>query len=133
MTELFLSKPDEARTYGANSSERFERAQLGGLTSLEFGSLWAIFEEEPWDQKRHDLPMVTSADDTWIFRFPDKCIARFERVQPAEITKAASKWAEMEELEGTAPAELEPAIEALVKLARSAKSSGRGLYLWNAL
>lgn len=133
LTELFVATPDEAAGHDGDARVGSERVQLGGLTSLEFESLWAILEEEEWNPEKHSLREVAASEETWVFAFPDACIDRLRQVKQEEIPDAAMQWAATEELDGSDPSDLVPAVEALVRLAGSARSGGRGLFLWSSL
>jgi hypothetical protein len=63
LTELFVAPVESAKSYDATSGSKFERVQLGGLTNLEFETLWAIIEGEEWDAEKHQLREVTSSEN----------------------------------------------------------------------
>jgi hypothetical protein len=132
MTELFVAGEDEARSYNHSSAGRFHSVQLGGLTNLEFESLWAILAAEKWNAKTFALDKVASTEGTWTFRFPLEYIERLRGLDSAGVSDAAKSWAATDELL-CKPAELEPVITKLVSIARSIRDEDRGLFLWFSL
>lgn len=132
LTELFVADENEAKAYGPESAGRFAGVQLGGLTNLEFESLWAILASEEWSPKAHSLSQVASSDNCWTFRFPHPYVERLIRLDGPLIQAAAKTWAATEEISGST-SDVEPVIESLAKLARLADESRRGLYLWVSL
>ncbi len=131
-TDLFVASEGSASKYGAVSGATYERAQLGGLTNLEFESLWAILLEQEWDVDMHSLPEVVPGDESWIHQFPASYVAKLLTLGPAEVRSAAEAWAAIEEVSAT-PDEMAPVIGKLIALARSADSKGQGLFLWTSL
>ncbi|MBL9149380.1 MAG: hypothetical protein JNM94_11860 [Phycisphaerae bacterium] len=132
LTDLFVAKESSASGYGPDSAARFDRAQLGGLTNLEFETLWAILLGQEWDVETHALREVVAGDESWIHQFPPSYVAKLLTLGTAEMTSASKKWAATEEVSAT-PEEMSPVIDALVRLARSAHSKGEGLFLWTSL
>jgi hypothetical protein len=104
------------------------------LLDLNFSILWALLEQREWDLQRDALEQVAMSDggETWLFRFPAGLVDRLATLDAASATQAASRWAATEEL-NCPPEELVPVLQALVRLARNARSSGRELYLWGSL
>ena len=64
LTELFVARDEEAKTYDHESAARFSSLQLGGLTNLEFETLWAILAAEEWSPETHALDEVASTEGT---------------------------------------------------------------------
>lgn len=62
MTELFVAEGKDAKGYDPVSSSGTERVQLGGLTTLEFETLWAILEGEEWNPEKHVLREIVAGD-----------------------------------------------------------------------
>ena len=133
MTEIFVASRAQAVSYGHESSKASERAQLGGLTSLEFESLWAILAAEEWDVEKHKLIDVRSSESDWTFEFPAPFRALIQQLSLDAVPHLTMKWAATEELQGTEPIDLAPVMAHLVILERSASKQGKGLFLWIAL
>ena len=132
LTELFIAPEKDAPSFDHRSGARFERERLGGLTNLEFETLWAILEDVEWDAKKHALAQVASTDASWTFRFPQGYVDRLLKLAAPERARAAAAWAATEEISAS-PSDVEPVITKLVSLARRASSEGQGLFLWTAL
>jgi hypothetical protein len=131
LTELFVATEEQARGYDGASATGFAPVEFGGLTSLEFESLWAIVEAQEWSPDRHILKEVASGEEWGTFRFPAPYVERLRRLEPADVAAAATAWAATEEIAGD-PADIEPVVRALVSLARSVEGP-RGLYVWTSL
>lgn len=63
LCDLFVNTRDEALAYESTTTQdrdirlkRFSPFEFKGLTSLEFGTLWAILANEEWDVRRLSLP-----------------------------------------------------------------------------
>ena len=110
----------------------FERIQLGGLTNLEFETLWAIVDHEEWDAERHALEQISSTDASWTFQFPAAYVAKLQSLDADKIRKAATSWSATEEI-GASPDDVLPVIESLMTLAQSASAQNRTLFMWMAL
>jgi hypothetical protein len=132
MTELFVARDEEAKTYDHTSAGRFSSLQLGGLTNLEFETLWAILAAKEWSAETHALHEVASTKGTWTFKFPEVYLDRLRRLEPTAISAAATSWAATDEV-SCEPAEVEPVIAQLASIARSLSGGDRGLFLWTSL
>src|ERR1041385_7751017 len=97
-TDLFVGSIDDARNYDGEATTALERDQPGGLTNLEFETLWAIVANEAWDVKRHALEEVASTEESWTFRFPDSYVTALQSLDVARINNVATTWAATEEI-----------------------------------
>jgi hypothetical protein len=131
MTELFVSTEESAVTYESRRATSFERVQIGGLTSLEFETLWAILEGEEWDPDKHLLTEITSTESSWVHQFPGRYLELLENLSDSTKRPVVAAWAATEELSAP-PAEVAPVIDTLVALARSAIKKGQGLFVWTS-
>ena len=132
LTELFVAPAESAKSYDTMSGSRFERVQLGGLTNLEFETLWAIVEGEDWDAEKHALREVTSSENSWVHEFPRRYLEVLGALSDRTKQTAAATWAATEEISST-PAEVSPVIDHLVVLSRSATQKGQGLFVWTSV
>ncbi len=140
LTDLFVAEPRDAPSYKALQSSgklaaaQFERVEFKGLTDLNFTILWALLEGRDWDVDTHALESVAMGKDgeTWLFRFPAPLVAKLAALDKPGIARAAALWAQTEELM-CEPAEIEPVVIELVRLARLSSSSTKGLFLWGSL
>lgn len=141
LADLFVSTPSEALEYETSQLQgraahvaRYNPAEYKRLTSLEFGTLWAILVAEEWDFERHKLEDVLSGE-TWLCRFPDEYAAALAALTPENVEAASDAWAQTEELamSGFEPEHSREVLEDLVRLAREAQARDRSLYLWGSL
>lgn len=141
LADIFVATEDEALAYessiDSDDIEKYERVEFKGLTGLEFGTLWAILENEEWDVDVHMLEDVSYGEDgeTWLMMFPDELISLLCSVENNNFESVLDQWAITEELQmsGWEPAEVGTVLEDLIRLAKTAQSSKRGLYLWGSL
>ena len=132
LTELFVATDEEARSYDGDSADSFQSVQLGGLTNLEFETLWAILEGKEWSPDSHGLEEVRFTDDMWTFKFPAAYVELLRKLDTKGVTAAAERWAATEEI-SCAPAEVEHVIVALVAIAGTIGDDNRSLFLWVSL
>jgi len=137
LADFFVADPLHASSYEHSRSsdlsmERFQVEEFSGVTSLELEILWAIVEGEEWSPKRHALEAVGQPAETWLFRFPTPFLTRLAGLEATELQPLASKWAKIEELSCN-PEDLQPVLRSLVSLAKSARETGRALFVWGSL
>src|SRR6516164_11483850 len=91
LTDIFVSSPADAQRYEALEPKRsggpFELVQFKGLTSLEFGTLWAILNNEEFDFDKHALESLAPEGETWLFRFPAAYVQKLATLGPAQAKK----------------------------------------------
>ncbi|WP_367870325.1 hypothetical protein [Luteolibacter sp. Populi] len=137
LAELYVATPDKALGYDeVQEAPEGERAELTGFTSIEFSTLWAILEGKAWEEAYMDAfetVLEKNGGERMISLFPGKLVELAAALDDARIAAAAEEWAATDELEHCEPEELGPVIEELRRVARVAKESGRGLYLWNCI
>jgi hypothetical protein len=132
MTEIFIADEKQARTYDSLSPGAVERVQLGGLTNLEFETLWAILEGVEWDPETHALAEIVGGEEAWIHEFPAGYVEKLCKLGAQESASAAVTWAATEEISAM-PEEVLPIIGQLVALARAAAARNLRLFLWTSL
>jgi hypothetical protein len=111
LADLFVATRDDALRYEeAQDSpefepERYEIAQYGGVTSLEFGTLWAILEGAPWNVERHMLTNLAHGEggETWLDEFPAEYVALLAASDEASLVSAADAWGNIDELQCSGP------------------------------
>jgi hypothetical protein len=139
--DLFVTTQEEALLYESTVSsdrgerlERFSPTELRGLTSLEFGLLWAILANEKWDASKHLLTDIAfgEGNESWLHEFPDQYRFLLSRLDSAAIEVAATAWSKCEEL-GSKAEDVVPVIESLVQLAKQASMENKGLYMWGCV
>jgi hypothetical protein len=136
LTDIFISSPADAQRYQSLQPKRsggpFELVQFKGLTNLEFGTLWAIINGEEFDFVKHALESLAPQEETWLFRFPSAFVQKLSALTPSAVEEVSAAWAETEELQWD-PSEAKEVIVDLVRLAKLASSSSKGLFFWGSL
>ncbi len=137
LTDIFVSSPEDAPRY--ESLQRagrldglFEVVQFKGLTNLEFGTLWAIIDGEQFDFDKHAFESLAPQKNTWLLRFPTSFVQKLAALTPTAVDEAAESWAAADELQWE-PSEAKEVIVELVRLAKLAASSSKGLFFWGSL
>lgn len=136
LCDLYVSTPERALSYAEDQdAPAAESTQLTGLTFLEFSTLWAILQGQPWGEAHMDgfeQILATPDGGRSIFRFPAEFVTEAAALDTDAAARAAEAWAQTDEL-GCPPADIEHVIADLRRLARVAEQTGRSLYLWNCL
>ena len=137
LSDLYVSTPDKFLDYDeAQEAAENERAELTGFTSIEFSTLWAILEGKEWEEAYMDAfepEMEKDGGDRMIFLFPAKLVYLAASLDDTAIATAAEQWAETDELEHCEAEDLVETIKELQRVAKVAKETTRGLYLWNCV
>ncbi|QJE96915.1 hypothetical protein [Luteolibacter luteus] len=137
LSDLYVSTPDKAPDYDENQeAPENERAEMTGFTTIEFSTLWAILEGKPWEEGHMDaFETVIEKDggDRLISLVPSSLVALAADLDESGISAAAEEWAQTDELEHCEAEDLVEAIEEFRRVARVARDSKRGLYLWNCV
>lgn len=141
LSDIFVATAEDAASYESimvaeeeHPSDKYEVVHLKGLTTLEFGTLWAILLEQEWDAERHMLANLTHGDEgeSWLDQFPSDFVGLLASLDDQRSRSAAAAWAETEEM-GCEASDVAPILTDLKRLAKRAQSTGRGLYLWGSL
>jgi hypothetical protein len=140
LADLFVASPHDAPEYEELHADkralagRFEVAQHGGFTDLEFRTLWAIVAGEKFDVGRHMLEDTSPSRNgaKWLFRFPEAFVDLLADIDATSLARAAVAWAKTDELQCD-PGDVEHVVVNLHRLAASARRSGRSMYLWGSL
>jgi hypothetical protein len=143
LADLFVASADDAARYESLLGDRdahlkkFSPAEYKGLTPVEFSTLWAIINSEPWDVDTHMLEEVAygGGNESWLCRFPEPFVTVLASLETTETDGIAEAWSRTEELElsGFQASHTKPIVDDLVRLAKAAKSTEIGLYLWGSL
>ena len=137
LADLYVSTPDKALEYdAAQEALESDRAEMTGFTSIEFSTLWAIIEGKPWEEAHMDAfetLLEKDGGERMISLVPGKFVELAAALDDAGIATAAEEWAQTDELDHCEPEDLTETIEELRRVARVAKESQRGLYLWNCI
>jgi hypothetical protein len=142
LADIFVASPDAASDYAASQLRgraahiaKYQPAEYKGLTSLEFGTLWALIAGEDWDVKKHMLEEISYGDgnESWLCRFPEPLVVLLAALTDAQVDKYAAAWSKTEEMSGSTASDLRPIIVDLRRMARASTSSGKDMYLWGSL
>jgi hypothetical protein len=137
LSDFYVADAASASRYDADP-ESFPRHEVVGwkhLTPVEVSMLWCIARKSEWAVEVIDaFPCVFESDDKerWIHAFPDEFVRFLAAAGQADLTRLASEWAATEEL-ACRTDEIQPLVDDLARLARSAAESSRCLYLWNSV
>jgi hypothetical protein len=137
LTTVFVDTPGDVARFAEDGPPdgHPDTVVFGGLTNLEFETLWAIVGKEEFDPERHALVSLFLGSDgsPWLWRFPDAFITTFGQLDASQVANAAKAWVATEELSGSEPSEAEPVIKDVARMSRVARESGRALFLWGSL
>jgi hypothetical protein len=139
---IFVSTAEDAALYQERmldenekpATDLYEIAPHKGFTSLEFGTLWALIRGERMDVSKHALVHISHGEEgeMWLEQFPQELIQTLSSLESPFKESIVKAWAATDEIRAT-PEDIKPVIEDLIRLARLALSSGRGMYLWGCL
>jgi len=144
VADIFVATPEAAADYSASQLrgrpahiKKYQPAEHKGLTPLEFGSLWALISAEKWDAKKHMLTEVSYGDgyESWLLSFPDPFVRLLANLNDKQVDQYSVEWAKTKTFQasGVTAAEVRPIIVDLRRMAKSAITSGRPMYLWGSL
>lgn len=136
LSELFISTPAQAAEYDETQSiADDDGAQFTSFTGLELSTLQAIIEGREWDVSLLDsyhTVLERNAGERIICELPSAFLERLASLDDEAITTASEAWAKTDEMVCSAD-DVRPIIEELRRLAERARSSGRGVFLWNCV
>lgn len=134
LADIYLSHDDQEAARYDNEPEMFnEREQYGNFTELELSTLWAKMRGIEWDVNSRDefhTVLVKDGGERCIKRLPSSMTDELARLTPDQISTAATNWAATDEM-ACEPADVQPIVEGLVRLAKIASVQDRKLYFWN--
>jgi len=137
--DLFVATWPDAPRYEAclrrGEEPPFSDVHVSGhTTGLEFGTLWAILEQQPRDPERHMLVDLSPEEggDTWLNEFPGRLTELLAALDDKDAEVALVRWAATEELQCD-PGDLRPGLTTLRSLARSALRQGKAVFLWGSI
>ena len=144
LTEYFIAKNDQDAARAHASATGPKRA---GFETAEWKSVDPVVTLAMLDQVvtgRDALAWIKSGipdsavagsdtDEHWVFRVYAHHREVLEGIGDDVIDDVARQWGETEELRGWDPKDVKAILRDLVRLARSARDSGQGLYCWVSL
>ena len=137
LADVFVSTPEDAANYeqsmlARTRDEHFTYVEYKGVTSLEFGQLIAILEGVPFDQKTHEFSLIWETEGALIEQFSSDAVSLLSSLTAESLISAAERWCEIEELRCSSEA-LEPILADLQRLARLARETDKGMYIYNSV
>ena len=144
LSDFFVATHEQALRYANRFNDDVEDDEIiallqpfqsKGITGLEMGMLWAIFEKTPWNVKRHMLQMINvgGVGESWLEQFPGELTTALAHATVDELTFACVQWIKTEELRGARIEEALPVLEELQRLSKIAISRRQALYLWGCV
>ena len=144
LTEYFIAQNDEDAARAHTSLGGPKRA---GFETAEWKSVDPVVTLAMLDQVvtgrdalawiKAGLPDSTVAgsdtDEHWVFRVYDHHRVLLEGIADDQVEDVARRWGRTDELKGWDPKDVMAILADLVRLARSARASGQGLYCWVSL
>jgi hypothetical protein len=136
LADIYVS-PDnqDAVRYDSAPDSFADREQYTSFTVLELSTLWAATREIAWYVDLLDeFPSVLSEEggEQSIHRLPDAMTSQLLKFTPQQVSIAAPRWAATDEM-ACKPADVQPIIEGLVRLALRASETRGNLYFWNCV
>ncbi len=141
LADIFIATPVDAVAYESLTAnrpaliEQYRPAEYRNLTGLEFGSLWAILLDEPWEYERHKLKDVRLGKngETWLLLFPAELVGLLIKIDEDDLAAIADRWSRTEELAMRRGGDEEELLRDLRRVAAESDKSGEGMYLWGSL
>lgn len=138
LSAFFIAKAEDAASYGSEHPyPAGDCCQYKHLSPLQAAQILAVLRRIPYDVSLLDeFPLVhqESEDGPWTAKVPDDMTAALAELKESAISAQALAWSEAtkEELAWNA-SDFDPIVRDLVRLARTARASGKSLFLWNCL
>ena len=142
IADFFVASGDDALAYEASyisnraaHTEKYEPAEFRNLTGVEIGILWAHLVGEKWSVDKHMLTEIRFGDggETWLLQVPNDLVQLLASLKDDDLAPLAEWWATTEEFQLRGADDVDELLSALHALAKKAKSSGEGLFLWGSL
>ena len=116
-----------------------DRIAVKGFHDISFASLLGILTERTWHLSLlEQFPRVYSGgeDGPWVNSIPAEMTERLSLLSTEDIKRVAAIWSgtdELVRLETRLPGTTQQVLTWTVNLAKRAKASGKGMYLWQSL
>jgi len=144
IADIFVATPEAAADYEASQLrgraahiKKYQPAEYKGLTPIEFGTLWALISGEKWSLKKHMLTEVSygNGQESWLLSFPDPFVRLLANLNDKQVDQYAGEWAKTEafQIAGLTRTDIRPIIVDLRRMAKSAMTTGKPMFLWGSL
>ncbi len=137
ISDFFIAAAEEAAAYQRNSLPDSDVAYYGQITEMELGGLMAILHGEEWDPEidyateyGFDIIHEWDAGQRILIHIPGTFLQDLIEIRDAELSEIADIWSATPEIQCYGE-ELEPVLRDLKRLAQSALSANKQLYLCN--
>ena len=136
LADLYVSSPERAADYDADPKPfQGESALCKQFTELELSMLWASLQGREWDvdlMDRFEKVMEKQGGERSVTRVPDEMLRDVLAADDGERDRVLSEWAASDELSCSVD-QVRPFWDDLKRLARTAVTSGRGVFLWTSV
>lgn len=135
LAAIFVSSDEDAATYDSTPERFGERGEYKDFTPLELSTLWSIMRGTEWDGDMMDefaCLLEIDGGERLVHSLPPAMVSELAALPPDRVASVTSAWASTEEMDCN-PEDIRPIVDDLIRLARIARESSRGVYLWNSL
>ena len=136
LADIYISPDGDAARYdGRPEWPGGDRVQYKGVTPLELSTLWAIVRSREWDismMKKFPCILEVDGGGRLIHKLPAAMLADLVTVAPERLEDVSRRWATTDEL-CWPQRDAREVIDDLLRLARRAAETGRGVFLWNSV
>lgn len=137
LSDFFIADATPVPNYdGGESVDVADKCQFKNLTPLQAAQFLAVLRDQDYVvELMNEFELVTPEDaEDWTISVPDDMVASLARIETADISALASRFADAtsEEL-GWSPEDFVPIVSELSALGRRAIETNKKMYLWNCL
>ena len=144
LTEYFIARNDDdaARAHASETGPKragFETAEWKSVDPVVCLAMLdqVVTGRDALEWIKSGAPDSTIAgsdeDEHWVFRVYEHHRAVLEGIADQQIDEVARRWGATDELKNWEPKDVKAILTDLVRLARTARNSGQGLYCWVSL
>lgn len=136
LCDFLVADEATAATYDGMEIDEADVVHLKGLTSLQAAQMWAVLCDQEYSvELLGDFELISPEEgECWTQRVPSDMVERLAGIDESDIAEFAERFAEatLEEM-GWSAEDFAPVVRDLAALARRAGTTGRSMFLWNAL
>jgi hypothetical protein len=137
LSDFFIADATPVPNYdGGELVDTADKCQFKNLTPLQAAQFLAVLRDQDYVvDMMNEFELVTPEDaEDWTMSVPDDMVASLARIETADISTFASRFADAtsEEL-GWTPEDFVPIVSQLSALGRRAIATNKKMYLWNCL
>ena len=125
------SHEDAERNDGFEAAPQGNRAEFYRVTDVSLKPLFTAITGEACPKF---VPVAMSEDYAQItFAFPDPFVERLATIDESRREEIIAKWRDSGEAPYDNEGDLRSLLATLVRLARTGRESGQGMFLWNSI